>query len=165
VVLAAITVSAVQGLAVALLVLAAVPQVAKAGLMIWFGEYQRSQRAGEMLSTVEQNINRELGRNRSTGLAMSWEQGVTKTGVRHGYPHLATILLLTGASVVSAIYGFYLLAAWAQAQAAALPPTLIVVFTTTVVIVESVFVWLVRQRWCAIKAWYEAGVPPPRDSI
>ena len=80
-----------------------VPQVSKAALLIWLGEYERSQRAGKWLAELEQRVNRALGAD-----ALAWETtllaarrttameaaGSSRTPVHMGYPYVSVVALV-----------------------------------------------------------------------
>ena len=71
-----------------------VPQAAKAGLFIWLGEYQRSQRAGRHLAELERRVNTLLDVDGSAGLC--WESALTSRGRHMSTPYIATIAFTLG---------------------------------------------------------------------
>lgn len=74
-----------------------IPAISILVLLMWLGEYERSQRAGEFLATLERRINEETSR----GGLLSWE-----TTLRHmTYPYYATVLLLIILSCISLATG------------------------------------------------------------
>src|SRR5215470_16749881 len=85
-ILAALVTRAKPNAIVGIVSLFFVPQVAKTGLLIWLGEYDRSQRVGHWLAGVEERINRVLDRE-----VMSWEGSLQHRGTHMGYPYLATV--------------------------------------------------------------------------
>jgi hypothetical protein len=86
-----------------------VPQLAKAGLLIWLGEYNRAQRAGRWIKTLESRINDHLG----SESAMGWENALTGRGkgksTHMAYPYVAVVLLVLGVGYTSSFLGAYFL--------------------------------------------------------
>ena len=74
------------------------PQLAKAGLLIWLGEYERSQRAGRHLCQVEAAINARVGDE-----VLTWERGLSSTRIHMGYPYRAVVVLLLGTGWLAAV--------------------------------------------------------------
>lgn len=81
-----------------------VPQISKAGLAIWLGEYERSQRAGRKLSDIEEEIGKIAG-----APVMSWETRLVERTLHMAYPYRATAVLLIGAGYVSGGIGLFLI--------------------------------------------------------
>ncbi|HEV2376349.1 MAG TPA: hypothetical protein VGS19_29785 [Streptosporangiaceae bacterium] len=133
-----------------------VPQVAKTGLLIWLGEYDRSQRAGHWLTGVEERINNILDRE-----VMTWEGSLQHTGTHMGYPYLATVLLLLGAGWASSLVGIVMIH-----QANTSPAIhhdilwITVGLTTYALTVELLFGWFFRNKWRDIRTRYGAIYPP-----
>jgi hypothetical protein len=130
-----------------------VPQVAKTGLLIWLGEYDRSQRVGNWLKGVEQRINHVLGQE-----VMTWEGSLQHQGTHMGYPYLATVLLLLGAGWASSLVGLFMIH-----QAITYPAVhrylswITAGLTTYVLIVELLFGWFFRNKWRHIRIAYGAA--------
>jgi hypothetical protein len=82
-----------------------VPQGAKAGLFIWLGEYQRSQRAGRHIAHLEQRLN-ELAAA-ADGEGMSWESGLKNRQAHMSTPYIATIAFTIGAGWAGALVGIW----------------------------------------------------------
>jgi hypothetical protein len=86
-----------------------VPQLAKAGLLIWLGEYNRAQRAGRWIRTLETRINDHLGAQSTMG----WETALAGKGegksTHMAYPYVAVVLLVLGAGYTSSFLGVYFL--------------------------------------------------------
>lgn len=61
VVVAAVVAGKVPPLAAAAITIVFVPSVAKAALLVWLGEYSRSQRAGRWIAELEERINLDAG--------------------------------------------------------------------------------------------------------
>ncbi len=99
------SVSDILAAAVALLV---VPQVAKAALAIWLGEYHRSQRAGKWLVKLESRIGSHVG----TQDAMAWEQSLVTGRTHMSFPYLSVVILIMGVAYSSIALGLYLLSAF-----------------------------------------------------
>jgi hypothetical protein len=129
-----------------------VPQVAKTGLLIWLGEYDRSQRVGYWLKGVEQRINQVLDQE-----VMTWEGSLQHQGTHMGYPYLATVLLLLGAGWASSLVGLFMIH-----QAITYPVVhhdlswIIAGVTSYVLIVELLFGWFFRNKWRHIRVSYGA---------
>src|SRR4051794_36787633 len=92
------------GAGVAILV---VPQCAKAGLLIWLGEYRRTIRASQWAAVVEEKVNAAT-RAPDT---MEWERNLKRENRHMTYPYVAVVLLLIGVSYLATILGLYLLKA------------------------------------------------------
>ncbi len=80
-----------------------VPQGAKAGLFIWLGEYQRSQRAGRHLAKVEQRLNELSGAAHGEGL--TWESGLKSRKAHMSTPYIATIAFTVGVGWAGVLLG------------------------------------------------------------
>jgi len=139
-----------------------VPQVSKAALLIWLGEYERSQRAGKWLAELEQRVNRALGAD-----ALAWETtllaarrttdmeaaGSSRPPVHMGYPYVSVVALLVGAGYTATALGTYLLFAearrrWGTDVAAATAAGIAVAAS----IVELAFIRFFLNRWKACRA-------------
>ncbi|MET7488579.1 hypothetical protein [Streptomyces sp. NPDC005538] len=83
-----------------------VPGAAKASLLIWLGEYHRSQRAGRGVAMVERQINRVLGEEELLG----WESRLVASGTHMGYPYVATVVFILSTGVLAESLGGYFLA-------------------------------------------------------
>jgi hypothetical protein len=153
------SIGVVEG-AVALLL---VPQIAKSGLLIWLGEYNRSQRAGKAVSVIETKINAHTGAVTPGKEAMVWEGRLIDRGVHMVYPYLATIFLLLGASWVGAGYGLHLMAGWMRGELGQLvggesQATYVMLGVIAIVaIIEIVFAFFVRRKWRQIQNAYRPG--------
>ncbi|WP_049563738.1 hypothetical protein [Nonomuraea sp. SBT364] len=133
-----------------------VPQIAKVGLMIWLGEYNRSQRAGKWLSDLEKRINRAAGLER----AMYWESALIGNSVHMTYPYLSVVLLLLGTGWAATVTGFTILIALLRDLATQLPwlPILIVLALLTLV-TEAWFIRFFRAKWKKIRTDYSKDGP------
>ncbi|HEX2087254.1 MAG TPA: hypothetical protein VHF89_16345 [Solirubrobacteraceae bacterium] len=85
-----------------------VPQIAKAGLLIWLGEYNRSQRAGRWIADLEKRMN-ELVQHDAVG----WERRLQAQRGSSGhmsYPYVANAVITIGmgwaGGVVGAVFLF-----------------------------------------------------------
>ncbi len=129
-----------------------VPQVAKTGLLIWLGEYDRSQRVGHWLKGVEQRINHILDRE-----VMTWEGSLQHQGTHMGYPYLATVLLLLGAGWASSLLGLFMIhQAVSYAVVHHYLSWITAGLTSYVLIVELLFGWFFRNKWRHIRMSYGA---------
>lgn len=81
-----------------------VPLLTKLCLLMWLGEYNRSQRAGRGMVKMEQKIN-DLLQHPS---AVSWETDLQDTQAHMGYPYVSTILLMMLTGWVSFVLGMRL---------------------------------------------------------
>jgi hypothetical protein len=97
-----------------------VPQIAKASLLMWLGEYNRSMRAGNAITKIESKINKMLGTK-----LLQWETGLTSKDNHMGYPYIATIVFVLGGGYVATILGIYLIA-FADMSMLNLAPILII---------------------------------------
>ncbi|MEX2448020.1 MAG: hypothetical protein WD404_04665 [Solirubrobacterales bacterium] len=124
----------------------AVPQFAHAGLLIWLGEYRRSQRASLWLSRLEQRINREVEVK-----AMGWEgrsQDPAATDFKHmAFPYVATVTLLVGVAYAGLAIGGFLLVEWWKGHSDLhlwIPLTGVGVYA---LVTEAAFLWFFVSRW------------------
>lgn len=127
-----------------------VPQAAKAGLFIWLGEYQRSQRAGRHLAELERRINDLLDVDGATGLC--WESALTSRGGHMSTPYVATIAFTLGAGWTGAALGLYFLwRSFAGAWPAPWPGVAIVVAAVATVVWETLVVRRFVREWRAAR--------------
>lgn len=126
-----------------------VPGAAKASLLIWLGEYHRSQRAGQGVAAVERRINGLLGE----GEVLGWESRLVSSGTHMGYPYIATAVFILSTGVLAESLGGYFLAEY-------LGPDLTLrdelalggaVFLYAVVS-ETLFLRFFLRRWRAIRS-------------
>src|SRR5512143_3104758 len=82
-----------------------VPQMAKAGLLIWLGEYHRSQRAGRWIAALEARINQLTNSS-----AMGWETALATRGTHMAYPYIATVIFTLGSGITGNFLGLYFIA-------------------------------------------------------
>lgn len=125
-----------------------VPFLTKLCLLMWLGEYNRSQRAGRGMVKMEQKIN-ELLQHPS---AVSWETDLQDTQAHMGYPYVSTILLMLLTGWVSFILGMRLaygdLSLGSQRCVGVIWPILAMA-------VGDVSFWiLLRQKWRRIRLGY-----------
>lgn len=142
----------VMGLVTMLLV----PQIAKVGLLIWLGEYNRSQRAGKWIAELEQRVSATVSCNR----VMAWESTLLGNSIHMTYPYLSVVLLLLGVGWTSTIVGAAALARYFGA--ALLQPwaiVVVVVLVAVVVTVEVLFIRFFRAKWREIKRNYSRNGP------
>jgi hypothetical protein len=131
-----------------------VPQLSKTGLLIWLGEYDRSQRAGRWIRDLELRVN-ALVENQS----MSWESALMSKGTHMSYPYASTVLLLLGAGWASAVLGLGIIYASLAAHGidrlgwAALG---CVGFVALVIAGEVWFALFFRRKWREIRQHYSA---------
>lgn len=105
----------------ALLGILFVPQGAKAGLFIWLGEYQRSQRAGKHLVHLEERLNALV--DSADGEALCWETSLARQQetdqVDHHmkYPYQATVAFTMGVGWAAEVLGLWYAAQWLDGHA------------------------------------------------
>ena len=96
-----------------------IPQLAKASLLIWLGEHERSQRAGRYLVTIEHQINDLVGNQ-----VMGWEGSLlgrpsprakAESWLHMRYPYVAVVALLLGVGWVSSALSLYFLGSGVRA--------------------------------------------------
>ncbi|WP_326796283.1 hypothetical protein OG946_13100 [Streptomyces sp. NBC_01808] len=154
VVLAALLTSSVSRAVLIPVSLVFVPAAAKASLLIWLGEYHRSQRAGRGVAQIERRINALLGADDHVG----WESRLISSNTHMGYPYVATSLFILSTGVLGEVLGGYYLvdrvgedgrttAAVAAAAAVA----------TYAVVAEVLFVRFFLHRWRLIRRATHSG--------
>lgn len=126
-----------------------VPQLAKTGLLIWLGEYDRSQRAGRWIRDLELRIN-SLVDNRS----MSWESALMSKGTHMSYPYASTVLLLLGAGWASLVVGFSIIYGNLAANDPRWLNWVAVVGVTIVIVAEVLFALYFRAKWRSVRLHY-----------
>jgi hypothetical protein len=97
---AAILASHASALLLGFIAYCAIPQIAKAGLLMWLGEYRRSARAGRGLRAIEQEINGLTG-----GHTLSWETSLSKGRSHMTFPYAATAFIVLLVSYLSLTIG------------------------------------------------------------
>jgi len=99
---ATIAVSTTSGssLLSSLMLVFAVPAINSFILFMWLGEYQRMQRAGKFLVSLEDRINKMA----STRL-LTWETNLREQRLHMKYPYDTTVMLLTVISLISVCLG------------------------------------------------------------
>ena len=124
----------------------AVPQFAHAGLLIWLGEYRRSQRASLWLSRLERRINQEVGSK-----AMGWEgrsQDPAASDFEHmAFPYVATVALLVGVAYAGLAIGGFLLVEWWKEHSDVhlwIPLAGLGIYS---LFTEAAFLWFFASRW------------------
>lgn len=138
----------------ALVSLIGVPQIAKVGLMIWLGEYNRSQRAGKWLAELEVRINTAVGRKN----VLSWESTLLSNSLHMSYPYSSVLLLLLGAGWAGIFVGVMQLRVTAGLPAGQLP-WLIGGVLVVAVVMEAWFLVFFRRKWLQIKRNYSKSGP------
>lgn len=149
VVLAALLTSSVSRVVLIPVSLVFVPAAAKASLLIWLGEYHRSQRAGRGVARLERRINTLLGDADLVG----WESRLVSSGTHMGYPYIATALFILSTGVLGqALGGYYAVDSAARAGTAAAVATALAVAVYAVA-GETLFTLFYRRRWRAIRSY------------
>ncbi len=156
IILAALMTQAKPSALTAVVALVFVPQVSKVGLMIWLGEYNRSQRAGKWAAELEVRVSATIGRDR----VMAWESALLSNSIHMTYPYLSVVLLLLGVGWASSTIGAtLLLQVWGK-TALQFPEFLLAIAgALLIVIVELMFVRFFRAKWVAVKRNYSKSGP------
>jgi hypothetical protein len=119
------------------------PQLSKAALMIWLGEYARSQRAGRYLAELETRVNTHVGQQ-----VVGWESRLATGSVHMAFPYRSVAVLLLGVGYTGAVLGIYFLY---ERLHSALPGGGAVLFlggiADLVVVLESWFLQYFFQEW------------------
>ncbi|MEV3858304.1 hypothetical protein AB0J38_28810 [Streptomyces sp. NPDC050095] len=105
VVMAAILSTSVTPALVVPICLVFIPVSAKASLLIWLGEYHRSQRAGRGVAAIEARINQHLGEPD----LLTWESGLISSRTHMSYPYAATAAYMLSAGILAHVVGIYFL--------------------------------------------------------
>jgi len=126
-----------------------VPGASKASLLIWLGEYHRSQRAGRGVAMVERQINGVLGE----GELLGWESRLVASGTHMGYPYIATVVFILSTGVLAESLGGYFLAERLASGPGLLGDFLVAgaVFLYAV-LSEAFFLRFFLRRWRAIRS-------------
>lgn len=144
-----------------LIALLFVPQMAKAGLLIWLGEYNRSQRAGRWLTRLEAKINDLL----ESPDAMGWEGTLASRGTHMAYPYVATTVIVLGTGYAGSILGAYFLLVQFRA---AFPHTpswpVAVAIALYILTVEGLFLRFFRKKWREVRTDSEQIPTSARDA-
>jgi tellurite resistance protein TehA-like permease len=143
VIIAATLTGKIPALAAALVTIIVVPSLAKAALLVWLGEYSRSQRAGRWIAELELRINNDVGGKPVLG----WESKLLTRSAHMGFPYLAVVALLLGLGYAGYGLGTYFFTrylgyhkvhpswyVWAGGAA-------------LIVIAEGCFLWWLRGAW------------------
>ncbi|MCA1707688.1 MAG: hypothetical protein LC808_32225 [Actinobacteria bacterium] len=134
------------------------PQVAKAGLLIWLGEYNRSQRAGRWLAQLESRIN-SLVANR----AMDWEQWLASGDTHMSYPYKANVFITAGLGYASEVLGVYLLALQMRSLSNGSLFLVVALLTSAIVALEGGFLRYFAVQWRTAVSGKAEGPQRPED--
>jgi len=122
----------------------------KATLLIWLGEYNRSQRAGRWIARLEVKINERVGfeavgweKRGSNGASQSGDQG------HMSYPYRATILLLLGTAYSASALGIYFILSelFVQKASDCLIVIIGIALTAVTLVVEILFLRFFMRQW------------------
>lgn len=119
-----------------------VPQLAKAGLLIWLGEYARSQRAGRHVAAIETRVNDLLGSE-----VLTWEGGLKSANVHMTYPYWAVASLLLGTGYVASFVGLVLLGEATMDETSMPVAAVVAPLSALTVVWEWVFHRYFMGRW------------------
>jgi biotin transporter BioY len=149
VIIAALLAQPEPGLLSGVIAVLFVPQLAKTGLLIWLGEYDRSQRAGRWIRDLEIRIN-TLVDNRS----MSWESALLSKGTHMSYPYASTVLLLLGAGWASLVVGVAIVYANLSTGDPGWLGWAAVAGVVVIVVAEVLFALFFRRKWREVRTHY-----------
>lgn len=149
VIIAALLTQGAPSLLAGVIAVVFVPQLAKTGLLIWLGEYDRSQRAGRWIRDLELRINTIVD-NRS----MSWESALLSKGTHMSYPYAATVLLLLGAGWASLVVGIAIVYTNLSMRDPAWLWWAIIVGVLVVIVAEVWFALFFRRKWREVRTHY-----------
>ncbi len=132
-----------------------VPQFGKAGLLVWLGEHERSQRAGRYLRALEVRICAAVGQD-----TLGWETWLERQPAPTGresslhmrYPYIAVVVLLVGVGWAGEALGVYLLA-HATSHRPGSPWSIVIPVAAgaACLLVEGCFLRFFSGRWRAIR--------------
>jgi len=137
------------GLVAGLVAVIFVPQLSKTGLLIWLGEYDRSQRVGRWIRDLEARINDLVG-----GRAMGWESGLMSGNTHMSYPYASTALLLLGSGWISAMVGLGIVFQATSALEDVRSWALLGALTAFSLGTEAWFAVFFRRKWSSIRVFY-----------
>lgn len=120
-----------------------VPQIAKASVLMWLGEYHRSVRAGRYLRKVEEKINQIVGSN-----TLGWETTLATGTDRMSYPYVSVVSLLLGIGYVASVFGIFLLSFNSKGS---LRPSVLVVLVICSALWEAISLAYLFFKWDKIR--------------
>jgi hypothetical protein len=138
-----------------------VPQISKVGLLIWLGEYGRSQRAGKWIAHLEQRISKVIGLDR----VIAWETALlgrtNQVSYHMNYPYMSVVLLLLGVGWTGIAVGATILAnvLGADVLLSVLGAVLSLLVVATLAAIEVRFALFFRRKWRKIKDDYSEHGP------
>lgn len=146
IVLAALLTSDMPALAIGSISVVFLPVASKAGLLIWFGEYNRSQRAGRWIRGLESRINERVGVEGCLGWETNLGGGVDS---RHmGYPYVATVLFMLVTGYAGSVLGLYYLYQGINEMLPTRTSLLLVLLVLVLILViETQFLRFFRREW------------------
>ncbi|MBO0516335.1 hypothetical protein [Streptomyces beijiangensis] len=148
VVMAAILSTSVSRVLVIPICMVFVPITAKASLLIWLGEYHRSQRAGRGVAKIETRINNHLGEP----ALFSWESGLSSSGTHMSYPYAATAAYMLSAGVLAHLVGIYFLGETVARFGQTTTVLTVVGAGVYAIALELLFFRFFRSRWRAVRS-------------
>lgn len=138
-----VTTASVSRLIVGLVALFLVPQMAKAGLLIWLGEYRRSQRAGRWIARLEEKINQAVG----SGDVVGWENYLKRNKAHMLYPYVGAFVFTLGAGYAGTLFGGYLLTSEFLRRVHSVNLLAGIPIVVYVLVLEVSFLRFVQPRW------------------
>lgn len=126
--------------------LVAVPLLANAALLIWLGEYERSQRAGLHLVSLEKAINDCVGID-----AMGWQKKLSSGAgrpFRHmTYPYVAASGVVLGIGYMGSALGISLLARGLHEESSVVRFGVLIGAIALTVVIEAAFIVFFIRRF------------------
>jgi hypothetical protein len=136
-----------------------IPAICGFILCMWLGEYERKERAGSFLVNLEKTINVEASKP-----LLTWEGFLRGERRKMEYPYIATVMLLTGVSLISLILGLVMTALsldWQRISPVALVGGAIVVMGVIGVIVHIVVCKKAVSRMAVLRSSDESQRQEP----
>jgi hypothetical protein len=126
-----------------------IPVSAKASLLIWLGEYHRSQRAGQGIARIEKRINDQL----KDPSLLTWESGLVSSSTHVAYPYVATAAYMLSIGILALGLGIFYLAELVVHQGPLIAGLAITGGVLYSVVLEALFIRFFLTRWRAIQSY------------
>ena len=126
-----------------------IPVSAKASLLIWLGEYSRSQRAGQGVARIEKRINDQL----KDPTLLTWESGLASSGTHMAFPYSATAAYMLSIGVLGLGLGIFYLAELVIHLDAFAAGAIIAASVVYALSLEILFFRFFLRRWRAIRSY------------
>jgi len=119
------------------------PQIAKAALLMWLGEYNRSVRASRYLRKIEDKVNHIIELK-----TMGWETELAASKGHMSYAYVAVVLLILGIGYVASALGIFLLS---FSKDGTLNPKTLVILLIYFAFIESISLAYFFYKWDRIR--------------